>query len=83
MQNRCYDILIKNNILVKVILVEVNLLPTSKAFDTIDHNILFSNSYNNRASSYERIMCDVPQGSVLGPLLFIIYVNEICFTLNC
>ena len=73
----------------------------SKAFDTIDHNILlaklsfygirgiakkwFSSYLTNRqqyvqiqhvASNLLTIRSGVPQGSILGPLLFLLYVND-------
>ena len=57
-----------------------NLLPVSITTFQTENNLV---NINGTESDPLPITCGVPQGSILGPLLFLCYVSDMPYSVNC
>ena len=57
--------------------------PTIQWFRSYLTNRLFSVNLGNEFSFSGKLSCGVPQGSVLGPFLFLLYVNDMPQAVSC
>ena len=71
----------------KILIVKMKCMGFSngvtKWFECYLSKRMFSVHVENSFSDKAIIICGVPQGSILGPLLFLLYVNDMVQAVNC
>jgi len=79
---KAFDTIDHKILLQKLKCIGVSVPATNWVKSYLTNRITFVEIEGSKSSEKE-IMCGVPQGSILGPLLFLIYVNDMCQAVKC